>query len=71
MWERTCSSLSVRVVELVALRWYGNWANALVFSLPFACVCPPTTAVFLHAETGCTTVLSPVAAVGPIAYGPT
>ena len=56
---------------LVALKWCGDWANALVFSLPFACDCPPTTVVILHAETGCTTVLSPVAAAGPIAYGPT
>ena len=39
-------------MELVALKWCGNWANALVFSLPVACECPPTTVVILHAETG-------------------
>ena len=60
-----------RVAGLVALKWCGNWVNAMVFSLPFACDCPPTTVVILHAETGCTTVLSPVAAAGPVAYGPT
>ena len=54
---------------MVALRWCGSWENPLEFFLPFACDCPPTTVVILHAETGRTTVLSPVAAAGPIAYG--
>ena len=60
-----------RVVEPIALWWYGARANGLVFSLPFAYVYPPATEVFLHAATSGTAVLSSVTAAGPFAYGPT